>query len=217
VIAEDPNWQDYYFERADLRRRLGDPVGALADSDHAESITPPFWELHYNRADLRAELGDLSGAIADLARVVELEPAELVPWHNLVALLQEAEQHGRARRYVADGLGHHPGDPGLLCARGQLALEAGDPDAAGRDFELALAADQDFVPALAGRATLAFDAGDCALAIGDLTRALAANGPDPALLYNRAQAYQAAGQPEAAAADLDAARELGGQTEAGVR
>jgi tetratricopeptide (TPR) repeat protein len=210
VLAADPNWQDYYFERADVRRKLGDLVGALADYNAAEKVTPPFWELHFNRAGLKAELGDFAGAIDDLERVVDLEPRELDAWANLLGYLLESGDVTGARHRVEDALRLHPENPRLLCIRGQVALEAGDTAEAWRSFDLALKADEAFVDALACRAGMAFDRGDTDAAIADLTKAIEITHDDPDLYFNRAQVLQSAGRWDAAIGDYNRAMDLPG-------
>jgi tetratricopeptide (TPR) repeat protein len=210
VVELDPNYPDYYFDRADCRQLMGDTAGALADYDAAITITPPFWELHYNRADLRARLGDTDGAIDDLSRVVELEPDQLDARVNLVGLLLETDRSDGVPTLIDEGLRLHPGDARLLHVRGLIALESGDTARARRDFELALDSDPECVPALASRAGLAFDAGDVNAAIDDLTRAVEAAPDDADLWYNRGYAYQTAGRWSAAVDDYTRALELPG-------
>lgn len=210
VIEMDPNYPDYYFDRADIRRKLGDPVGALADYNTAITLTPPFYELHYNRADLRAELGDFVGAITDLSYVVELEPDQLDARINLVDLLLDTNDMAGAQAQIEVGLRFHPGDPRLLHARGLLALENGATEQAQRDFNLALDADAHLMPALASRAALAYEAGNYDAAISDLTTALQVNADNPDLLYNRGYVYQMAGHWKAAVHDYTRAMELAG-------
>jgi tetratricopeptide (TPR) repeat protein len=210
VIELDPNYSDYYFDRADTRRRLGDLTGAIADCDIAISLSPPFFELYYNRADIKAELGDPAGAIADFAYVVELEPDQLDARVNLVSLLLDGGDTDRAQPYLDEGLFRHPGDARLLHLHGQLALELGDEDAARRDFDQALLVQPDLVAALASRAGLAFDGGDHAAAIADLTAAIALSADDPDLLYNRGFVQEAAGQWSGAVEDFTRALALPG-------
>jgi tetratricopeptide (TPR) repeat protein len=205
VLELDPNYPDYYFDRADLRRQLGDLPGALADYNHAMTLTAPFHELHYNRADLLAELGDQAGAIADLSYVVELEPDQLDARVNLIGLLLDDGATDRAESYVDEGLVLHSGDARLLHARGLVALERGDRAAALADFDLALAADPHLVPALAGRATMAYEDGDHDAALTDLGTALDVDAGNPDLLYNRGFVYQSAGRWDDAVRDYSAA------------
>ncbi|WP_329255506.1 tetratricopeptide repeat protein [Streptomyces sp. NBC_01478] len=210
VIALDPNYPDYYFDRADVLQKLGDDAAALADYGTAITLGPPFWELHYNRADLRARSGDTEGAIADLARVVELEPDQLDARVNLIGLLLENDAVEAALPVLEEGLRLDPGDARLLQLRGQLAWEAGRRDAARRDFDLALDADPGCVPALAGRATLLFEDGEPVAALRDLTRAIEVSPDDPDLRHNRAHVHQATGDWKAAADDYTHALTLPG-------
>ncbi|HEY7146806.1 MAG TPA: tetratricopeptide repeat protein [Streptosporangiaceae bacterium] len=209
VIEMDPNYTDYYLDRATIRRRLGDAGGAMADYDTAIARGFPLWELHYNRGDLRAMAGHIEGAIADFGRVVELEPGQLDARINLADLLIEAGALAQAAGHLAEGLRLAPGDPRLLCAKGRLAAEAGDPGQARRDFDLALAADGGLVAALAGRAGLAYEAGDMDAAAADLTRAIDV-AEDPDLLYNRGRVHQEARRWQAAADDFSRALRLPG-------
>lgn len=210
VIRLDPNYPDYYFDRADLLQRMGDTAAALADYDTAITLTPPFWELHFNRADLRAWLGDTAGAVADLARVIELEPDQLDARVNLTGLLLETGEPDGVAELLLEGLRLHPGDARLLHIRGLLALESGHPDQARRDFDQALEADPGCVPALACRAALAFDAGSPDAAVRDLDRAVEAAPGNPDLRYNRGYAHQAAGRWAAAVEDYTRALDLTG-------
>jgi tetratricopeptide (TPR) repeat protein len=209
VIRMDPNYTEYYLDRATIRRRLGDIDGAMADYDEAIADSVPLWELHYNRGDLRALTGDITGAIDDFERVLELEPDEVDARINLVDLLADTGSLEAASACIADGLRLLPGDGRLLCARAQLAVEAGDPGRARDDFDLALAADGDLVPALAGRAALAYEADDYDAAAGDLTHAIEV-AEDPDLLYNRGMVHQRARRWQAAIDDFSRALALPG-------
>lgn len=56
------------FDRADLKRELGDPDGALRDLEAAIQSDRELIPAYVERARLRRELGDSDGAAADLAR-----------------------------------------------------------------------------------------------------------------------------------------------------
>ena len=192
VIEADPNYAEYYFDRANAKRQLGDTAGALADYDSAISHTPPFWELHYNRGDLRAETGDLAGAIADFARVVELEPDEFDARLNLVGLLLETGDLADAREHLDEGLQQWPGHPQLLANRAMLAYEAADHASAIRDLTDAItaAADADL---LYNRGLVYAETGQWSAAVSDFTRALDLPGADrPELLRQRGLCHAAA-------------------------
>ncbi|QUQ71111.1 tetratricopeptide repeat protein [Kutzneria sp. CA-103260] len=209
VIKIDPNYAEYYIDRAGVQHRRGQDEAALADYNHAASITPPFAELYYNRANLYFSMGDTAAAIADFAYALELEPTQLEARINLATTLLETGDLDGAARQVTDGLGHHPDCADLLAVRGLLAAEAGDADRALADFDAALRVDPALVTALANRALLRYENGEHQAAVDDLTAALAA-GEDPDLLYNRGFAYQAMGEDGLAAADYTRALELPG-------
>lgn len=219
LLGLDPNYADYWVDRANLRDRLGDTAGALADYDTAIGLTPPYWELHHDRAGMRHRVGDTDGAVADLTRVMELEPDQLDSRVDLVDLLLEAARLDEAGAHVQEGLLLHPGDARLLYRRGTLTLASGgaDADAAAAalaDFDGALESDPAYVPALAARAGLAFDRGDQEAALSDLTRAVEAAPDDPDLLYNRGYVRQAAGRWSDAIDDYTRALALPGADEA---
>ncbi len=198
LIAVDPDYAEYRFDRAGLLHAIGDDAHALADYDTAVRLGPPFPEMHHNRAVLRQEIGDLAGALEDLGRVIELDPAYVDAYVNRAGLRVATGDEAGAEADVRDGLAADPGNPHLICVRGQLAA---DPERARADFDAALAQEPGLVAALAGRAALAVDAGAPDDAVADLTRALAA-GEEAALLFNRAVAYRSAGRLDEARADL---------------
>lgn len=63
-----------FSNRGDLKKKLGDLKGAIADYDEALRLLPGNSTLYSNRGLYKHELGDLDGAIADYAKAVELEP-----------------------------------------------------------------------------------------------------------------------------------------------
>jgi tetratricopeptide (TPR) repeat protein len=209
VIGIDPNYAEYYIDRAGIQHRRGQDEAALADYNHAASISPPFAELYYNRANLYFAMGDTEAAIADFSYALELEPTQLEARINLATTLLESGDLDGAARQVTEGLGHHPDCADLLAVRGLLAVEAGDSARARDDFDAALLVDPGLVTALANRALLRYENGEHQAAVDDLTAALDA-GEDPDLLYNRGFAYQAMGEDGLAAADYSRALELPG-------
>ncbi|MFL6136995.1 MAG: tetratricopeptide repeat protein [Frankiaceae bacterium] len=210
VIAADPNYPDYRFDRAALRRRLGDHDGALADYDSAIALSPPFPEAHYNRADLLAELGEHEAAVDELGYVLELEPDHLDARINRATLRYEQGDLDGAAADVEAGLHHHPADPHLLTTRGLVLMEQDRAEEAWGSFTAALDADPAMAAALSNRAILSHEAGRPERALADLTAALEAHGDDATLLCNRAHVHQELGAYDAAVADLARALELPG-------
>jgi tetratricopeptide (TPR) repeat protein len=190
VISRDPEYGDYYFERAGVRRSAGCPEEALADFAMAIKLSPPFHEAHYNRADLLRELGDDDGALADLDYAMILDPTHVDSLVNRADLLIERSETKRARADIEAGLELDPANANLLTARGSLLAEAGDTEAACQSYTAALKADPAFAAAWANRAVLAFSSGRPADALDDLDHAIALSD-DPALRENRAIALAA--------------------------
>ncbi|MCW2503848.1 MAG: hypothetical protein JWO79_2132 [Actinomycetia bacterium] len=204
VIADDPEYADYYFERAGLRRSAGSHEGAFEDYQRAVELSPPFFEVHVNRADMLRDLGDDDAALRDLNYALELEPGHVDSLINRADILLARDEVERAAADVEHGLTVDPGNAHLLCARGSLRADAGDVDGAWASYTAALAQDPDLVAAWANRAVLAYSLGRTTEAVGDLDHAIAL-GDDATLRANRAVALQDLGEHGRALADLDLA------------
>jgi tetratricopeptide (TPR) repeat protein len=207
VIARDPHYDEYYFDRAGLLRQLGRPAEALADYDVAIRLSPPFAEYYYNRADLRAETGDTAGALADFGYVLELSPENVDARINHAALCNETGKVDAARADVVAGLELSPDNPHLLCLLGEIELAGGRMDAAMSAFDAAVAADPALPQAWAARAGAAFQAGDLASALADLDRSLDL-AEDPTAFFNRGMIHEARKDWDRAAADFSSALAL---------
>jgi tetratricopeptide (TPR) repeat protein len=204
VIRRDPDYGDYYFERAAVRRAARQFTEALADYATAIRLSPPFHEAHYNRADLLRELGDDGGALPDLDYALELEPDHVDSLVNRADLLLGLGEVERARADIDHGLSLDPRNAHLLSAQGSLLAESGCAAGAHASYTAALKEDPGFVAAWANRAILSYSAGRAADAVGDLDQAIRL-ADDPALRANRAIALQDIGEHHRAIEDLDIA------------
>ncbi|NUP47139.1 MAG: tetratricopeptide repeat protein [Catenulispora sp.] len=204
LISRDPEYGDYYFERAAQRRAAGDPEAALADYAEAIRLSAPFYEAHYNRADLLRELERDDEAMRDLDYALELEPDHVDSLVNRSDLLLSLGEVDRARADIEHGLTVEPDNANLLAAQGALFEACDDVQGALASYTAALAADPELTVAWVNRAVLAFSAGRPADALADLDAAIAL-GDDPALRANRAIALQDLGEHDRAVTDLDAA------------
>ncbi|MGW4381266.1 tetratricopeptide repeat protein [Kitasatospora sp. NPDC004531] len=203
VLAVDPNYAEYHFDRGIVLRRTGRLDDALADFDEAIRLSPPFPEAYYNRADVRAELGDLKGAVADFGYVVELDPEFVDAYLNRASLLAELDETDAARRDLAAGLAVDPAHPQLLCLKAQFDAADGLTEQARAACSAALAADPELAEAWALRGELAYGDGDLASALADLAHAVRLSD-DPGLRFNLAVAHHDADQHAEAVALLDA-------------
>ncbi|QKW19302.1 tetratricopeptide repeat protein [Kitasatospora sp. NA04385] len=203
VIAVDPNYAEYHFDRGIVLRRTGRLDEALADFEAAVRLSPPFPEAYYNRADVRAELGDVKGAVDDFGYVLELDPAFVDARLNRASLLAELDETAAARQDVEAGLAVAPDHPELLALKAQLLAAEGEDEQAAAACSAALTADPEFAPAWALRGQLSYAAGDPAAAAADLERAVALDD-DPGMRFNLAVAYQDCDRDAEAVTLLDA-------------
>jgi tetratricopeptide (TPR) repeat protein len=204
VISRDPDYGDYYFERAGEHRAAQAYDSALADYAQAIRLSPPFHEAHFNRADLLRELGREEEALSDLDYAAILDPSHVDTLVNRADLLMALGELDRAAADVATGLAMDAKNVNLLCARGTLLAESERPEEAFASFTAALEADPEFTAAWANRAILAYSAGRPADAVRDLDRAVEL-ADDPVLRANRAVALLDCGEHARALADLDIA------------
>ena len=207
VIAADPNYAEYYFDRAGLLRQLGRTAEALADYERTIRLSAPFAEAYYNRADLRWSSGDPSGALVDFDYVLELDPDCVDAYLNRSGLLAAMGDFAGAWRDSQRGLVLEPGSALLLCAAGVAAAGDGDGDRALRAFDAALTADPAMQLARLGRAGVLFDRHEFDAALDELDQAI---GIEDNVMsrYNRAIVLAAAGRDFDAVADLERALEL---------
>ncbi|MFB6891346.1 tetratricopeptide repeat protein [Kitasatospora sp. NPDC056327] len=193
VIACDPNYAEYHFDRGMLWRDLGDPHRALADYDRAVRLSPPFPEAYFNRADVLAELGDTDAAVADFGYVLELDPEFEDARLNRASLLFEAGEYDDARADVRTGLTRSPHNTRLLCLRGQLLVAEGDLPAAAEAYAAALAEDPECAQAWALLGELRYQEGDLDGAGRSLARAVELSA-EPGIRFNLAVVHHDAGR-----------------------
>lgn len=189
VIEADPNYPEYYFDRAAVLRRLNRDDEALADYDTAIRLSPPFPEVYYNRADLRLACGDFDGALSDFSYVLELDPEHLDAWINRAGLLAEMSRTQEARADVEAGLALAADNGHLLCLLGNLELGDGQLEAARTAFDAAIVHAPDLPEAWASRATAAYEAGNLPAALADLDRAIEL-GPSAEYFFNRGTVHE---------------------------
>ncbi len=192
LVSVDPHHSEYHHDRAGVLRRLGRLHEADDELTEAIRLSPPYPEPVYNRADLRASVDDVDGAIHDFRYVLQLDPTFPSAHVNLADLLLDRGEPTASRQVAREGLMTTPHDPALLTAQAQANQQLGEVDNARTGYDAALAADPDYLPALAGRATIAFDIGTIDSlnnAVADLERAVHLSG-DPDLHDNLALACE---------------------------
>jgi tetratricopeptide (TPR) repeat protein len=201
VIAQDPYYSEYYFERGGLYRRLGREQEALHDYERAIQYSPPYPEAYYNRATVLLALRREQEALDDYSYVLELDPKHIDALINRSSIYYERGAYEQAQQDVLHGLTFQPTHAQFLCTKGLLAMAEEHYTEADQAFTAALEQDPKLVAAWSNRAILAFERGDNAPAISDLTHALAP-GENATVRYNRGLAYQAQAQWQEAIDDF---------------
>ena len=201
VIAVDPMYPEYRFDRGNVRCRQGRPEQALLDYDDAARLGPPFPELFHNRGQARADSGDLSGAAADFSYVLDLEPDHLEGRISLASLLLDTGDATGAVRIAAEGIALTPEEARLHCSLGLALLELDRPEQASAAFDRALELDPELTAARVNRAVADYQRGRFGPALDDLTTALERDADNPDLLYNRGFVHEALQQWEESVAD----------------
>jgi tetratricopeptide (TPR) repeat protein len=208
LLEVDPFYVEYHLDRANLRRKLNDPEGALADYTRAIEVSAPFSGLFYNRANIYIERGELELAIADLRLAVEIDRDFADGWTNLGMCLLDRDDPEGAALAARAGLEFCPDDADLRCVLGLAEQACGNSGAARRALDQVLSSHPRHEAALIYRASVNYENGRYGAAIADLTTALAVNGsPNADLLLNRGLARHANGQLPEAIADFDLALE----------
>ncbi|MFK8056593.1 MAG: tetratricopeptide repeat protein [Saprospiraceae bacterium] len=73
---------DVFFNRGNVRSKLGNKKGAIEDFDQAISINPNYVEAYQNRGAEKDEIEDYEGAIEDYNRSIEVNPESVLAYFN---------------------------------------------------------------------------------------------------------------------------------------
>ena len=146
AMEMDPNFSEYYNERANLHFRAGRYEEALSDYQMAGELSPPYFELYTNLGQCHRHLGRFADAAAAYTRALDLEPGQVLA---LLGRAQCREILGEAAGALEDydeALAREPGQWEALANRATLHYERGDLPAALRDMDAAV----ELAPQVAG-------------------------------------------------------------------
>jgi tetratricopeptide (TPR) repeat protein len=111
ILEEDPQSVPALTHQAVLRRRLGDPAGALESLDRALKLNPRHAKSWSNRAAALVQLGRFGEAVESAQRALEIDPALQGAFLALAAALMAGGRRNEARSCLEDGLRRIPGSP----------------------------------------------------------------------------------------------------------
>ena len=146
AMEMDPNFSEYYNERANLHFRAGRYEEALRDYQMAGELSPPYYELYTNLGQCHRHLGRFEEAAAAYSKALDLEPGQVLA---LLGRAQCEEALGQAAAALADydeALALVPGQWEALANRATLHYDRGDLPSALKDMEAAI----ELAPQVAG-------------------------------------------------------------------
>lgn len=185
--------------QAALAAARHDFAGALATADRALEANPYSERALCTRIDALVELGRYDEALKAVQTADARRPG--IPVFTRYAYVHELRGDTRtARRVLEQALSSAAttGDIAYVATQlGQLDWRGGDHEAALRHYARALAADEEYVPALEGRARAQYASGDRAGAIRTLEQVVA-RYPLPGPLVGLGELYEVAGDAEKA-------------------
>ncbi|MFH0517170.1 tetratricopeptide repeat protein [Streptomyces sp. M41] len=193
-LALDPANDQALSGRAALAAARHDFEDALKQADRALRENPYNERALCSRIDALVELGRYQDAGKAAETADDRRPG--IPVFTRYAYVHELRGDvSTARRVLEQALSSalSPGDIAYVATQlGQLAFSQGDHDSARTHYARALAADENYVPALEGRARARAAGGDRSGAVAGL-RDVVARYPLPGPLVELGELYEAAG------------------------
>ncbi len=186
----------------------GDAAGALPHLAAALAIDPGYAPARHNLARALATLGRLEEAREEYMKLTSTVSGDAEAWAELAAIELSLGQRAAAARAAEEALVRDADSRIARRVRGDLARDAGDLDAAVRDYDHALAVAPSDVDALIGRGLTHLLAGRAELGHRDLERAVGIAPRSSRARFALGVAFAAAGDDAHAAALLEHAATL---------
>ena len=76
TLEMDPNYSEYYNERANIFQEMGDYPRAYRDYQRAIELSAPYYEVFYNLGICCLEMGNPAGALKAFSRSLDLNPVQ---------------------------------------------------------------------------------------------------------------------------------------------
>lgn len=130
-----PDAAGLYVNRAYLRYRSDDYIGAMADFDRAIELDPVNTVAHYNRGLLRAEVRDINNAIDDFSAVIDQNPRQYRAIFNRANLYRETGDLNAALADINRVLEAFPDFAAAMYLRAEVQHRRGQRAASDRDFK----------------------------------------------------------------------------------
>ena len=157
-----------YSQRGDLKAKLKDFAGAIADYDKAIALKPNDLASYYgSRGGINSQSGNYDRAIADYDQVISLQPDQAVAYNNRgVARSSKGDYDGAIADY-AKAIALEPANVGFYANRAGSYLSKGNLDRAITDYDQIVRLEPDEASHYFTRADLKQQKGDLDGTIAD--------------------------------------------------
>lgn len=175
AIELNPRFGNAYINRGNLRDRMGDLLGALADHENAVALTNNRESLaiaYYNRGVTHQRLDNLEQAIQDFSKTIELNPQNFESYLNRGVTKYNLGFRQAALADYDDCLEIKPDFAAAYNNRGIVKSELGDSQGAIADYSKAIELDPDFAAAYNNRGREKMILNDYENAIADFSKIL---------------------------------------------
>jgi tetratricopeptide (TPR) repeat protein len=205
ALRLDPNLRGAWKARGEVRRRMGDPAGALEDFHEAIRRNPLDASAWYQCGELHAQRGEHRQAIDAFTAVLRLEPNNLPAYRQRGLCYSQNDEVDKALADQTKAIELAPNDPWPYYHRANLHRLRNDLDRAYDDYTAAIdrGNNRGLAAAYRGRGMISLHWQRYNQAINDLTRALDLDPADSAAQRARCHAYLRNGEWTNALLDAD--------------
>jgi len=138
TIAQDPNYSEYYNERANVLLQMNRLKEAEADYLRAIELSPPYFEVFTNLGQCYRRMGALDDAIQQYSRALDLEPKHVLARLGRAKAYEEAGHRDAAIEDYSAVIARDETLWEALGSRGVLLYEAGRLLESLADFDAAI-------------------------------------------------------------------------------
>ena len=138
TIAQDPNYSEYYNERANVLLQIDRLEEAKADYLRAIELSPPYFEVFTNLGQCYRRMGAMQDAIEQYSRALDLEPNHLLARLGRAKAYEETGENAAAIEDYSEVLARDATLWEALASRGVLLYEAGRLHESLADFDAAI-------------------------------------------------------------------------------
>lgn len=198
-----------YSNRAELKKKLKDFAGAIADYDKAIALKPDDVVDYYSlRGGIKSYSGDYTGAIADYDRVIAAQPDNAVVYNNrAIARANTGDPTGALADYDR-AIALRPKNVRLLSNRAVYRKANGDTVGALADYDLIVMLEPDDQASYSARADVRLETGDLDGAWADYNEICQLLPEHPYGYYRRGVVHQALGHDQQAVTDYETVERL---------